>query len=80
MQLDFQSIAIGLLGILAGMGGWFIRQIWDAVTKLQSDMRIIERDLPRAYVAKSDFADAMREIREGLTRIYDKIDGKADKP
>ena len=80
MQLDFQSIAIGLLGILAGMGGWFIRQIWDAVTKLQSDMRIIELDLPRAYVAKSDFADAMREIREGLTRIYDKIDGKADKP
>ena len=80
MQVDFQNIAIALLGVISAAGGWFIRQIWDAVIKLRVDLSAVERDLPRGYVAKTDFSDALKEVREGLTRIYDKLDGKADKP
>lgn len=68
--------------ILTGIG-WFARQLWDATERLKRDLHALEVDLPKSYVTKDDFVSAVRDIRHdidtGLKRIYDKLDGKADK-
>jgi hypothetical protein len=50
--------------------GWLARQLWDAVKKLQEDIKHIEIDLPRNYVTKGDFNDSMREIRDICRQIF----------
>jgi hypothetical protein len=77
--MDHQSlINIGGGLILAGIG-WWARVIWDSVQKLKDDLHEIEVDLPKSYVSKSDLDKRMQHIEDMFQRIYDKLDGKADK-
>lgn len=81
--MDLQSIINVVAGIALSAIGWFARQLWDAVQKLRADLHKLELELPKHYVHKDQFAEAMKEFRSELTkgfdRIYDKLDGKADK-
>jgi hypothetical protein len=78
--MDHQSlINIGGGLILAGIG-WWARVIWDSVQKLKDDLHELEVDLPKSYVSKSDLDKRMQHIEDMFQRIYDKLDGKADKP
>lgn len=77
--MDPQSlINIGGGIILAGIG-WWARVIWDSVQKLKDDLHDIEVDLPKTYVNKDDLDKRMKHIEDMFQRIYDKLDGKADK-
>ena len=73
----------GLINLTAGAIlmtlGWFARQMWAAVKQLQRDIQRIEVVLPSRYVEKVDLNNALREIREALLRIEDKLDKKVDK-
>jgi hypothetical protein len=60
-------------------GGWFAREIWGAVKELRKDLHEIEVDLPKSYVSKLDMDKRMDHIEDMFKRIYDKLDGKADK-
>tara|TARA_R110000868_G_scaffold9836_1_gene48348 strand:+ start:3124 stop:3357 length:234 start_codon:yes stop_codon:yes gene_type:complete len=60
-------------------GGWFAREIWGAVKELRKDLHAIETDLPKSYVSKFDMDKRMDHIEDMFKRIYDKLDGKADK-
>ena len=64
--------------ILAGIG-WWARVIWESVQRLKDDLHEIEVDLPKSYVTKDDFNITMKHIESMVQRIYDKLDGKADK-
>ena len=61
------------------VGGWFAREIWGAVKELRKDLHAIETDLPKSYVSKFDMDKRMDHIEAMFQRIYDKLDGKADK-
>jgi len=77
--MDTQSI-MNLVSVAAiGSGGWFAREIWGAVKELRKDLHEIEVDLPRSYVSKTDIDKRMDHIETMFQRIYDKLDGKADK-
>jgi hypothetical protein len=77
--MDHQSlINIGGGLILAGIG-WWARVIWDSVQKLKEDLHEIEVELPKTYVSKNDLDKRMQHIEDMFQRIYDKLDGKADK-
>lgn len=77
--MDVQTlINVGGGVILAGVG-WWARVIWDSVQKLKEDIHKIEVDLPKSYVSKSDLDKRMQHIEDMFQRIYDKLDGKADK-
>lgn len=64
--------------VLAGLG-WFARVLWEAVNKLQEDLHQLEVELPSNYVRKDEFADNMREIKDMLGKIFDRLDTKVDK-
>jgi hypothetical protein len=77
--MDHQTLVnIGGGLILAGIG-WWARVIWDSVQRLKEDLHEIEVDLPKSYVSKDDFNQTMKHIENMVQRIYDKLDGKADK-
>jgi len=37
------------------------------------------RSMPTHYVARDDYRNDMKDVREMLGRIFDKLDGKADR-
>ena len=77
--MELQTIINFLLGLIIGGIGWAARELWGAVKKLREDLQKIEVALPSSYVRKDDFADGMREIKEMLGKIFDRLDNKADK-
>lgn len=79
MKMDAQFIINTLGALFIAIVGWVARQLWDAVQRLKEDVKKIEVNLPTNYVSKSDFDKTMRHIEDMFQRIYDKLDGKADK-
>ncbi len=74
-----QSIINLALGAALAVAGWFARILWEAVQSLKADIHQIEVDLPLHYVRKDDMDKRMDHIEDMFKRIYDKLDGKADK-
>lgn len=75
-----------VLGSAMAVVGWLAREMWAAVKELKSDITKLREDLPRNYVIKDDFRsdiavirNEMKEIRDMLGRIFDKLDGKQDR-
>jgi len=64
------NLASGL--VVAGIG-WFARQIWDSVQKLQIDLHVLEVDLPKTYVSKTEYGEDFKEIKEICRQIFEKI-------
>jgi hypothetical protein len=73
---DFINLAFGAS---ASVLGWFARELWAAVKELKSDLAKLREELPQRYVTRDDFKDDLREIKEMLTRLFDRLDHKADK-
>ena len=48
-----------------GVAGWFARELWTAVQDLKTDLS----KLPTIYVARQDYKDDMREVKECLARF-----------
>lgn len=74
-QVIINFIALSAVGV----GGWFAREVWGAVKELREDLHDIESNLPKEYVLRVDLDKRMDHIEAMFQRIYDKLDGKADK-
>lgn len=72
--MDQQTINL-ILGGCMGVAGWFARELWTAVQDLKTDLS----KLPTIYVARLDYKEDMREVKEMLGKIFDKLDHKVDK-
>jgi hypothetical protein len=77
--MDYQQILNIGLGVAMAITGWFARELWAAVKELKSDLAKLREDLPREYVAKNDYRQDIRELKEMMSKIFDKIDAKQDK-
>ena len=77
--MDWQHIINLLGGAALASIGWFARQLWDAVQKLKSDMSSLELFISNNYVKKDDFKDGIKELKDMLAKIFDKLDSKADR-
>jgi cobalamin biosynthesis Co2+ chelatase CbiK len=79
VELDAQFWVNIVAAVMMGVGGWLGRTLWEAVEKLKNDIHEIEVGLPSNYLRKDEFQESMREIKDMLIRISDKLDGKVDK-
>ena len=77
--MQSQDLINTVAGVVIAAMGWFARQIWEAVKELRSDLHRIETDLPKTYVMRSELDKRMDHIENMFQRIYDKLEGKADK-
>jgi hypothetical protein len=77
--MDTQTLINVGLGIILTIVGWFARQIWESVQRIQRDLHEIEVNLPTHYVQKSDYSETMKRIEVMFERIFDKLEQKADR-
>lgn len=77
--MDFNMILNIVLGSALAIGGWFVRQMWDAVQNLKDDLKRIEVDMPTNYVRKDEMASRFDRIEDLLDKLYEKLDNKVDK-
>ena len=68
-----------VLGVCLSVGGWFVRQMWDAVQNLKADIQRIEIELPTSYVRKSDLDARLDKIDDMLEKLFDRLNSKVDK-
>jgi cell fate (sporulation/competence/biofilm development) regulator YmcA (YheA/YmcA/DUF963 family) len=57
------------------LGGWTLNRIYQAIDRLDNDVR----QMPMSYVARDDYRTDLKDIRDMLGKIFDKLDGKVDK-
>jgi len=68
------ALAIGCASI-----GWLARELWTAVKDLKEDLTKLSVELPRNYVTRDDYRSDLKEIKDMLGKIFDRLDNKADK-
>ena len=73
--MDSQSLINALMGLAGFFGGWTINSLTKAIAKIEDRLQ----EMPDKYVAKDDYKDDIKSIHEMLNKIFDKLDGKADK-
>jgi hypothetical protein len=74
-MMDYQilfNIAVAIAGFF---GGWTLNRIYIAIDRLDGDVR----NMPHNYISKDDYKVDIRDIRDMLGKIFDKLDNKADK-
>jgi len=77
--MDSQSLINTGLGAVCTVTGWFARELWTAVKELKADLGRLSVELPKTYVTRDDYRSDLKEIRDLLGRIFDKLDGKVDR-
>ena len=77
--MDIQTLLNTGLILAATVTGWFARELWAAVKDLKVDLSKLREDLPKEYVAKNDYKDDIRELKDMIGKIFDKLDNKSDK-
>lgn len=77
--METQAIINFVLLSAVGVGGWFAREVWDAVKDLREDLHEIETNLPKEYVLRVDLDKRMDHIEAMFQRIYDKLDTKVSR-
>jgi hypothetical protein len=73
--MEAQQIFDVLIGLAAFFGGWVLNNITKAIERLDADVRA----MPLTYVTKDDYRHDIDELKEICGKIFDKLDGKADK-
>jgi hypothetical protein len=73
-----QLLNVGL-SVAMAITGWFARELWAAVKELKSDLSKLREDLPKSYISRDDYREDMRDIKEMLNKIFDKLEAKQDK-
>ena len=77
--MDSQSLINTGLGAVCTVTGWVARELWTAVKELKSDLTRLSVEMPKTYVTRDDYRSDLKEIRDLLGRIFDKLDGKVDR-
>lgn len=66
------NVGVALVGFT---GGWMVNRVFVLLDRIDADMKAI----PQKYVAKDDYREDIREIKEMLGAIFKRLEGKADK-
>ena len=73
--MDYQTLFNMAITTAAFFGGWTLSRIYNAIDRLDKDVR----DFPKDYVSKDDYREDVREIKEMLGAIFKRLENKADK-
>lgn len=77
--MDYQNLLNITLSLVSTVMGWFARELWSAVKELKVDLAKLKEDLPKTYVARDDYKDDIRELKDMIGKIFNKLDNKSDK-
>jgi cell division protein FtsL len=70
------NLVVAIAGFLAV---FIFYQVMQRLQKSEDKIAELERNLPHDYVQKDDYRNDVRELKEMLRQLFDKLDNKADK-
>jgi len=74
-----QDVINMLVGGFGAVVGWVLKVIWDGIKELQADMRDFQNEVHVNYVHKDDYRADIKEVKDILKQIFEKLDRKADR-
>lgn len=77
--MEFQNIVDTVLLIISGSIGWFAKELWSVLKELKEDLSSLKEDLPRSYVLREDYKQDIKDLKEIMGKIFDKLDNKMDR-
>ena len=63
------------MALVGFIGGWMVNRVFVLLDRIDADMKAI----PMQYVAKEDYREDIREVKEMLGAIFKRLENKADK-
>ncbi len=73
--MEVQVLFNIVVGVAAFFGGWSLNQITRSIERLDKDVR----NMPLTYVTQTTYQRDIDDIKNMLSKIFDKLDEKADK-
>lgn len=73
--MDAQTIFNSIIAVAGFLAGMILNNIYRAIERLDKDVRA----MPSVYVPRDDYRHDVKEIRDLLAKIFDKLDHKVDK-
>lgn len=84
--MEPQTVINILIGLVASVGGWWCKTMWDTISELQKKDTALAREVAEvkilvagAYIKRDEFSTAVTALFRKLDKIDDKLDKKADK-
>jgi len=68
-----------LFNLVVSVAGFLAVYVINTLTRQIQRLEDKVNDLPHEYVQKDDYRSDIKEIKQILTQIFDKLDNKADK-
>jgi cell fate (sporulation/competence/biofilm development) regulator YmcA (YheA/YmcA/DUF963 family) len=73
--MDTQALFNIAITCAGGLALWVLNAMTRQIQRLEDKLE----NLPHDYVAKDDYRSDIKEVKDILRQIFDKLDGKADK-
>jgi cell division protein FtsL len=77
--MDNQQIFNFVVGIAAFLAVFVFNQTTRKIQKLEDDVAAMREQILKDYVQKDDYKADIKEIKDILRQIFDKLDSKQDK-
>lgn len=73
--MDYQVLFNGAMILASFFGGWTLNTITKSLERLDKDVRA----MPMNYVGRVDYREDIRELKEIMNKVFDRLDNKMDK-
>lgn len=73
--MDYQVLFNGAVVVASFFGGWTLNTITKSIERLDSDVRA----MPVNYVARIDYREDIRELKDIMNKVFDRLENKVDK-
>lgn len=73
--MDYQVLFNGAVVLASFFGGWTLNSITKSIERLDSDVRA----MPVNYVARIDYREDIKELKEIMNKVFDRLENKVDK-
>ena len=77
--MEWERLAIWALALVCAIGGWLLRELWDAVKSLRRDLAALEVKIADNYVKVSAFDTAVDRILGAIETLRRDLSHKEDK-
>jgi hypothetical protein len=77
--MDYQLLFNIAFSFIVFLIGWFVRIAYDAANAMKNDLMALERELHSSFVRREDYKEDIREIKDLLLSIQERMNSKVDK-
>jgi|TARA_R110002074_G_scaffold190896_3_gene356860 hypothetical protein len=73
--MDYQTMFNIAIITISFFGGWMVNRVFALLDKLDEDIKSV----PEKYIAKEDYREDIRDIKDMLGAIFKRLENKVDK-